>query len=137
MTLCMTISYRLQATQMIKKLPYKLSLDSTLTHHLHDEKPKLQEVRLHIEIEPLQIWYYRIFPNSHTLVILLQVDPISGDEPKTVYEVLYQIKNISIFAWFSIFDVGHYHWLHSLICRIPLNKAYYLVHTIKHILDFL
>jgi hypothetical protein len=45
------------------------------------------------------------------LVILLQVDLVSGDEPETVYEGCYEIKNTSIFAWSSIFNVGDYHWL--------------------------
>jgi hypothetical protein len=55
----------------------------------------------------------------------------SGDEPKTVYEGYYKIENTSIFAWFLVFDVGHYHWLHGLIRRLPLNnKADYLVRTI-------
>jgi hypothetical protein len=51
-------------------------------------------VRVHLEVEPPQAWYYRISPNSHTLVILLQVDPASGDQPKTIYEGCYEIKNI-------------------------------------------
>jgi hypothetical protein len=42
-------------------------------------------------------------------VILLQVDPISGDEAETVYEGFYEIKDTSIFAWSSIPNVGHYH----------------------------
>jgi hypothetical protein len=31
-------------------------------------------VRARLEVEPPPAWYYRISPNSHTLVILLQVD---------------------------------------------------------------
>jgi hypothetical protein len=40
----------------------------------------------HLEVKPLQAWYYRISPNSRTLVILLQVDPAFGDESETAYE---------------------------------------------------
>jgi hypothetical protein len=87
----------------------------TLTQHLHDEDPKPQEVPPHFEIKPLQIWYYQISLNYLTLVILLQVNPASGNEPKTIYNFFYEIENTLIFAWFSIPDVGHYHWLHSLI----------------------
>jgi hypothetical protein len=68
------------------------------------------------EVEPLRVWYYRISLNSHTLVILLQVNPVFGDEPETIYEGLYKIRNTSIFAWSSIPCVGHYCWLLNLIC---------------------
>jgi hypothetical protein len=64
-------------------------------------------------------------------VILLQVDPAFDDELETVYEGFYKIENTSIFAWSSIPDVGHYHWLHSLIHQLPPNnKVDYLIHTI-------
>jgi hypothetical protein len=106
--------------------------------HLHDEEPKPQEVCTHLEVEPPQAWYYCIFSNSRTLVILLQVDLASSDEPKIVCEGCYEIKDTSIFAWSSILNVGHYHWLCGPIRRPPPNnKADYLVHTIRHILDFL
>jgi hypothetical protein len=88
-------------------------------------------VRTHLEVDPPQAGYYRIFPNSRTLVILLQVDLASDDEPETIYEGYYEIANTSIFAWSSILGVGHYHWLHGLIHRLPPNsKANYLVRTI-------
>ncbi len=91
-----------------------------------------------LEVEPLWAWYYRISPNSCTLVILLQVDPAFSDEPETICEGYYEIEDISIFAWSSIPDVGHYHWLRGPIRRLPLNsKAAYLVRTIRCILNFL
>jgi len=84
-----------------------------------------------LEIEPPQAWYYRIFPNSHTLVILLQVDLTSDDKPKIVYEGYYKTQDTSIFAWFSIPNVGDYCWLHNSIRRLPPNiKVDYLVRTI-------
>jgi len=83
------------------------------------------------EVDPLRAWYYRIFSNFRTLVILLQVNPASGDEPEIVCEGYYEIENTSIFAWSSIFGVGHYRWLHSPIRQLLSNsKAYYLVRTI-------
>ncbi len=95
-------------------------------------------MRIRLEVEPPQAWYYRIFPNSRTLVLLLQVDPASGDELEIVCEACYKIEDTSIFTWSSIFGIGHYHWLHGPIHRLPLNsKADYLVRTIQHILDFL
>jgi hypothetical protein len=51
-----------------------------------------------IEADPLRTWYYRIFLNSYTLVILLQVDPASGNKPKTICEGYYETENTSIFA---------------------------------------
>jgi hypothetical protein len=64
-------------------------------------------------------------------VILLQVNPASGDEPKTICECYYKIEDISIFAWSSVLDVRHYRWLCDPIRRLPLNsKADYLVRTI-------
>jgi hypothetical protein len=47
-------------------------------------------------------------PNSRTLVILLQINLASGDEPETVYEGCYKIKDIFIFAWSSVPDVAQY-----------------------------
>jgi hypothetical protein len=87
-----------------------------LTQHLHDENPELQEVRTYLEVDPMQAWYYHIYANSRTLAILLQVNPVSGDEPETICEGCYEIEDTSIFAWFSILGIGHYCWLHGLIC---------------------
>jgi hypothetical protein len=71
-------------------------------------------------------------------MILLQVDPASGDEPEIVCEGCYETEDTSIFVWSSVPGVGHYRWLHGLIRRLPLNsKADYLVRTIRRILDFL
>ncbi len=86
-----------------------------------------------LKVEPPRAWYYRIFPNFRTLVILLQVDPAFGDEPETIYEGCYEIKNTFIFTWSLVLDVGH-NLIHQLS---PNNKTNYLVHTIQRILDFL
>ncbi len=95
-------------------------------------------MRFHLEVEPFRTWYYRIYLNFHTLVILLQVHPAFGDEPKTIYEGFYETEDTSIFAQSSIPGVGHYHWLRGLIRKLPPNsKADYLVRTIQHILSFL
>jgi len=83
--------------------------------HFHNEEFEPWKVCVHLEVEPPQAWYYRILPNSCTLVILLQVDPASSDEPETVCEGCYETKDISIFTWSSILNVGHYHWLRGLI----------------------
>jgi hypothetical protein len=106
--------------------------------HPYDEKLEPREERACLEVEPPRTWYYRISPNSRTLVILLQVDPASGDKLETVCEGCYKTENISIFAWSSIPNVRHYHWLQGPICRLPPNsKANYLVRIIRCILDFL
>jgi hypothetical protein len=41
-------------------------------------------------------------------MILLQINPTSNDESKTLCEGFYETKDISIFAWFSILGIGHY-----------------------------
>jgi len=131
-------SYRPQAAQANEEPPPESSLDLTLTQHPCDEEPEPCEVRDRLEVEPPRAWYYRISPNSCTLVILLQVDPAFGDEPEIVCEGCYETEHTSIFAWSSVPGVGHYRWLHGPIRRLPPNsKADYLVRTIKHILDFL
>ncbi len=123
---------------MNEKPPSESSLDLALTQHPYDEDSKSQEVRLHLEVEPPQNWYYRIFPNSPTLMILLQVDLTFGDEPTTICEGCYEIEDISIFAWSSILGIKHCYRLCSSICRLPLNnKVDYLVHIIRCILDSL
>jgi hypothetical protein len=86
----------------------KSFLDLTLTQHLRDEDPAPREVRARLEIDPPQPWYYRISPNSRTLVILLQVDLAFGDEPETVCEGCYKTEDTSIFAWSSVVGVEHY-----------------------------
>jgi hypothetical protein len=113
-------------------------LDLTLMQHPHDEEPELREMRIRLEIDPPRAWYYRISLNSHTLVILLQVDLASSDGREIICERCYETEDASIFAWFSIPGVGHYCWLRSPICQLPPNgKADYLVCTIQRILDFL
>ncbi len=134
----MATSYEPQAAQMNEKLAPKSSLDLTLTQHSHDEDPEPRKVHACLEVDPPWTWYYHIFPNSHTLVILLQVNPTSSDEPETISKGCYKTKDISIFAWSSIPNVGHYHWLQSLIRPLPHNsKTDYLVHAIRHTLNFL
>ncbi len=94
-------------------------------------------MRTRLEVEPPRAWYYHISPNSHTLVILLQVNLASGDELETIYEGCYKTENIFIFIWSSVADVGHYCWLRDPIRRLPPNsKADYLIHTIRNVLDF-
>ncbi len=138
MALRMVSPYGPQAAQANEEPPPESSLDLTLTQHPRDEEPELREVRACLEVEPPRAWYYRISPNSRTLVILLQVDPASSDEPEIVCEGCYETKDTSIFAWSSVPDVGHYRWLRGLIRRLPPNsKAYYLVRIIRRILDFL
>jgi hypothetical protein len=131
-------SYGPQAAQANEESPPESSLALTLTQHLRDEEPEPRKVRAHLEVEPPRAWYYCISPNSRTLVILLQIDPASGDEPKTVCEGYYKTEDTSIFAWSSVPGVGHYRWLRGPIRRLPPNnKADYLVRTIRRILDFL
>ncbi len=138
MALRTATSYGPQAAQADEEPPSESSLDLTLTQHPRDEEPEPREVRARLEVEPPRVWYYRISPNSRTLVILLQVDPASGDEPKTVCEGCYETEDTSIFVWSSVPGVGHYRWLRGSIRRLPPNsKADYLVRTIRRILDFL
>ncbi len=95
-------------------------------------------MHVRLKIDPLQAWYYRISPNFCTLVILLQVDLAFGDEPETICEGCYEIKDTSVSTWSSILDVRHYRWLRGLIRQLlPNSKADYLVRTIRCILDFL
>jgi hypothetical protein len=134
----MVTFYGPQVAQMNEKPPPESSLDLTLTQHPRDEEPELREVRARLEVEPPLAWYYHISPNSRTLVILLQVDPASGDELETVCEGCYETEDTSIFAWSLVPGVGHYCWLRGPIHRLPPNsKADYLVRTIRRILDFL
>jgi hypothetical protein len=71
-------------------------------------------------------------------VILLQVDPASGDEPEIICEGCYEIEGTFIFTWSSISNVGHYRWLRGPIRQLPSNnKVDYLVRTIRRILDFM
>jgi hypothetical protein len=48
----MATSYGPQATQVNEELIPKSSLDLTLTQHLRDENPNLQEVHARLEINP-------------------------------------------------------------------------------------
>jgi len=134
----MVTSYEPQATQANEESPSKSSLNLTLTQHPRDEELKPWEVCASFKVEPPQAWYYRISPNSCTLVILLQVDLASSDELEIVCEGYYETKDIFIFAWFSVPGIWHYRWLRDPIRRLPPNsKADYLVRTVRCILDFL
>jgi hypothetical protein len=79
-------------------------------------------VHARLKVEPLRAWYYHISPNFRTLVILLHINPVSGDEPKTVCGGCYEIEDTSIFTWSSIPGVGHYRCLCGPICRLPPNN---------------
>jgi hypothetical protein len=70
--------------------------------HPCDENPEPQEVHAHLEIDPPQAWYYYISLNSHTLVILLQVNPISSDELEIVNEGCYKIESFLSLHGFQI-----------------------------------
>jgi len=134
----MVTSYGPQTSQMNEKQPLKSYFDLTLTQHPRDENLQPWEVHACFEVEPPRTWYYCISSNSRTLVILLQVDPASGDEPKTVYEGCYKTEDTFIFAWSLVFDIGHYCWLRNSIRRLPPNsKAEYLICIIWRLLDFL
>jgi hypothetical protein len=73
--------------------------------------PNHKKCALVLKLNFFKLGIIAFFPNSCTLVILLQVDPTFGGEPKTVYKGFYKIEDTSIFAWFSIPDTRHYHWL--------------------------
>jgi hypothetical protein len=134
----MATSYGPQAMQANEDPAPESSLDLVLMQHPHDEEPELREVHARFEVDPPRACYYRISSNFHTLVILLQVDLASGDELETICEGYYETEDTSIFAWFSILSVGHYHWLCGPIRRLaPNSKADYLACTIRRILDFL
>jgi hypothetical protein len=107
--------YGPQAAQANEEPPSESSLDLTLTQHPRDEELELREVHARLEVEPLRAWYYCILSNSRTLVILLQVDPTSGDEPEIVCESCYETEDTSIFAWSSVLGGGHYRWLRGPI----------------------
>jgi hypothetical protein len=134
----MAMSYGPHAAQMNEELPSESSLDLTLTQHPCDEDLELQEVHTHLKIEPPRAWYYCISLNFRTLMILLQVNPASGDELEIFCEGRYKIEEISISAWFSIPNVGCYRWLCGPIHRLPPNsEADYLIYTIQFTLNFL
>jgi hypothetical protein len=74
------------------------SLDLTLTQHPYDEDPELRKVRVRLEVDPPQAWYYCIFSNFCTLMILLQIDLAFGDELKTISEGCNEIEDTSSHA---------------------------------------
>jgi hypothetical protein len=73
-----------QTAQVNEEPPSESSLDLTLMQHPCDEDLGPQEVRACLEVKPPRAWYYHISPNFRTLVILLQVDPASSDEPEII-----------------------------------------------------
>jgi hypothetical protein len=120
----MTMSYEPQLVQTNEESFQESSLDLTLMQHLHHETLELRKVRPCIEVEPPRTWYNRISPNSCTLVILLQVDLASSDEPKIVCEGFHETKETFIFTWFSILGVRHYCWLCSPIHQLLFNNTF-------------
>jgi hypothetical protein len=63
--------YEPQVAQVNEKSPLKSLLYLTLTQHSRDEDLKSRAVCTCLEVEPPQAWYYCIFSNSRTLVVLL------------------------------------------------------------------
>jgi len=107
--------YGPHVAQVNEESPLKSSLNLTLTQHHHHGDPEPQNMHAHLGIEPPQTWDYRISLNFHPLVILLQIDPVSGDEPEIICEGYYEIEDTFILAWSSISNVGHYRWLQGSI----------------------
>jgi hypothetical protein len=69
----MVASYGPQFAQANEEPPLETFLDLTLTQHPCDEEPEPREVRARLEVKPPRAWYYRISPNSRTLVIQRRV----------------------------------------------------------------
>jgi hypothetical protein len=122
MVSCMATYYGPQVAQVNEESASKSFLDLTLTQHPCDEDLESWEVRIHLEVDPPRTWYYCISSNPRTPVILMQIDPISHDEPETVYEGCYETEDTFIFAWSSIFNVGHYYYLRGPICQLPFKQ---------------
>ncbi len=53
-------------------------------------------------------------------MILLQIDPVSGDEHEIICEGCYETEDIFIFAWFLVSGIRHYCWLRGPIRRFLL-----------------
>ncbi len=49
------------------------------------------------EVEPPRAWYYCISPNFRTLMILLQINHVFGDEHEIVCEGRYKIEDTFYF----------------------------------------
>jgi len=98
----MVTSYGRQVAQANEKSPLESFLDLTLIQHPRDEEFELQEVCARLKVEPFRTWYYHISPTFCTLMILLQVNTVFGDEFEIVCEGYYRTKNISIFSWSSV-----------------------------------
>jgi hypothetical protein len=111
----MATFYEPQITQGNEEPAPKTSLDLTWTLYPRDEDLKPREVCVRLEIEPLRAWYYHISPNFRTLVILLQVNFTSSDEPEIICEGCYETEDTFIFAWSPVLGIGHYHWLRGPI----------------------
>jgi hypothetical protein len=93
---------------MNEKSTSESSLDLTLTQHLREKNFKLRRMNVRVKVDPPRTWYYCIFSNFRTLVILLQGDLASGDELEIVCEGGYKIEDTFIFTWSSIPGVEHY-----------------------------
>jgi len=133
----MATSYKPQTAQMNEEPTPKSSLNLTLMQYPRDENPEHERCALILNWSP-QAWYYCIFSNFRTFVILWQVDPVFSDELEIIYESYYEIKDTFIFAWFSILDIRHYHWFRNPIrCLLLNSKTDYLVRNIWCILDIL
>jgi hypothetical protein len=65
------------------------------------KNPNFESCTLILKLNPFKPSTIAFFSNSHTLVILLQIDPASGDELETVCEGCYEIEN----TWFLVLDV--------------------------------
>jgi hypothetical protein len=106
MVSCTVTSYGPQAAQTNEDSLSESSLNLTLTQHPRDEELEPREVHARLEVEPPRARYYRISPNSRTLMILLQVDPASGTNPKLSMKVVMKPKTLlsSLGLQFPVLD---------------------------------
>jgi hypothetical protein len=58
-------------------------------------------MHLRFKVKPPRTWYYRVFPNFHTLKIFLKVGPIFNDEFQIICKGFFEIEDTSILHGFQ------------------------------------
>ncbi len=115
--------------------PKEASLDVNVSQWLRKEESSKRVVHIRVD---RSTWDHQLFPNPHALVIYLKFVHARGAMLERFEKCYCENDNVCFHCRTWIPGDGHYYWLQCPINPLSMeHQVEYLVHTIRHILDFL
>ncbi len=110
-------------------------LDVNVSQRLREEKPS--RIMVHTWVD-CSMWDRQMSPNWHALAIYLEFVLACGAAPERFEECQCEDDDVRLQYRTWVPGDGHYRWLRGPINPLSMEHwAKYLVHTIRHILEFL